>query len=156
MPLCALFGHANRVGELRFILLEDSCHSDAPNEKGGAKASGILVFSWGLVFYAPMQKLMLLAAALLLTACVDQKAAWQNTLASQRQECSAYGFKEGTDAFANCMQNGIDRRRQRAQMAAASFMASRPAPLMLPTIQQPRPMNCNSSVIGTQISTSCY
>jgi hypothetical protein len=103
-----------------------------------------------------MQKLMLLAAVLSLSACVDQKAAWQNTLASQRQECSAYGFKEGTDAFANCMQSGIGQRRQRAQMAAAAFMANRPAPLTLPAMQTSRPINCTSGVVGTQINTSCY
>jgi hypothetical protein len=99
-----------------------------------------------------MRKSVLLL--LLLAGCVDQQAARERLLSSQAQNCSDYGFKKGTDAFAQCMQTGINDRRR----AAAAFFARRSvtSPVSLPPLQSSRPINCTSGAAGTITNTSCY
>jgi hypothetical protein len=112
----------------------------------------ILNFQGFRYYLRAMRKSVLLL--FLLAGCVDQQAARERVLSSQAQNCSDYGFKKGTDAFAQCMQTGINERRR----AAVAFLASRPVanPVYLPPLQTSHPINCTSSAIGAQISTSCY
>ena len=86
----------------------------------------------------------------------------------QKRNCSDYGFKAGTEAFATCMQNGINARNQAEQMALnqqaqarAAFAATmmRQQPVYLPPMQTMPvngPRNCISNTLGNSIYTNCY
>lgn len=104
-------------------------------------------------------------AAATLPGCVDAnpEAARAEILANQRRNCSDYGFRPGTDAFARCMQTGINERRRAVQAAGAYSPApvyrpqadySRPAYIM-PPIQQNRAVSCSSNAIGGTVYTNC-
>lgn len=111
-----------------------------------------------------MRRVVLLATVLL-AGCVspEQQAAQdaavrQQWLDQQRKNCLDYGFTEGTDAFATCMQNGINARRQEMQQAQA---AAKPAyQPQKPIVLQPPPAprmnrNCVSTAVGSNIYTNC-
>jgi hypothetical protein len=48
----------------------------------------------------------------------------QERLASDQQTCVGYGFRPGTEAFAQCMMNIDQGRRNRLAAAAAANLAS--------------------------------
>ena len=53
----------------------------------------------------------------LLSGCVDPAQIRAENRASDRQRCMDYGYQEGTDAFANCMERS-DEKREYAQQRA--------------------------------------
>ena len=83
----------------------------------------------------------------------------------QTRNCRDYGFKEGTDAFATCMQTGINARREASVQASASPQGAFPPPPR-PTMNQPiliqpppqpvHPVRCTSSSVGGSVYTNCY
>lgn len=118
--------------------------------------------------------LALAAGALSGCIAVNQQASRGQILANQRRNCSDYGFKAGTDAFAKCMQTGINERRRVAMAAAGIPNGNFPAPPAYrpqiyyrpqsaynspaPVYQmQPyrAPMNCMTSGVGSYLYTSC-
>lgn len=100
-------------------------------------------------------------ALLMLCGCapspLDQEAERQRILFSQERNCSDYGFKKGTDAFANCMQTGINNRRQAVQaQQVAAAAAFRPTPAyILPMPEPRRRVSCSSNAVGTYVYTNC-
>jgi hypothetical protein len=50
----------------------------------------------------------------LLSGCTDPAQIRAENHASDRQRCTDYGYQEGTDAFANCMERS-DAKREREQ-----------------------------------------
>lgn len=72
--------------------------------------------------------------------------------------CSGYGFKIGTDKFAECRMQ-LDGERRAGDQAMAAAMLSRPqlptySPYLVPMPR--RPVNCTSMPIGNMVNTSCY
>lgn len=107
------------------------------------------------IWWAPMKKEnlrtpvrhILICSALIfgagmLSGCVavNQQTSREQILANQRRNCSDYGFKAGTDAFAKCMQTGINERR-RVLMAAAGMQSGNfpAAPANPPQAYYPQP-----------------
>lgn len=116
---------------------------------------------------------VILLAAVLLAGCVSQEqqaannaAVRQQWLDQQRKNCLDYGFTEGTDAFATCMQNGINARRQEVQQAQMAAAAAKPILTPLPAsgsgsiyppppVQHRQSVNCTSTAIGGTVHTNC-
>ena len=64
-------------------------------------------------------KLLLIAMALVVAGCVTDQQVWQQYAA----KCNAYGYTQGTDAFAHCMQIQ-DQNKQSAYAAYVDRYAS--------------------------------
>jgi hypothetical protein len=58
-----------------------------------------------------------LVACIFLDGCADAGRTRAENLDSDRQRCSDYGYREGTDAFASCMERH-DEKRERAEERA--------------------------------------
>jgi hypothetical protein len=68
-----------------------------------------------------MKVLLLLAvAAVTLGGCMTA----EQRLARDQQSCAGYGFRPGTEAFAQCMMNVDQGRKNRLAAAAAANLAS--------------------------------
>jgi hypothetical protein len=101
----------------------------------------------------------------LLSGCISQEqidADRAFAIESQSKNCSAYGFKPGTDGFANCMQSGMQMRQQvameesrRTQAAIASMNAPRPTLPGYQIVQPRNNTNCVSQIVGGQVYTNC-
>jgi hypothetical protein len=88
---------------------------------------------------------------------LDQEAERQRILFLQERNCSDYGFKKGTDAFASCMQTGVNNRRQAAEaQQAAAAAAFKPTPAyVLPMPAPRRRVSCSSNAVGGTVYTNC-
>ncbi|MBT4049506.1 MAG: hypothetical protein HOB18_08185 [Nitrospina sp.] len=96
------------------------------------------------------------------------------TLVSMKEECSSYGFKEGSDKYGECMmtlsQRDIDRRskawddwqkdqqryaderNERHDRQRQSIRDNQMEPLFKPTPS----INCTSTTLGNTTRTNCY
>lgn len=76
--------------------------------------------------------------------------------AADNERCIGYGFKPGTDAYADCRLRIEEARQANYRAAAAvpmpSFQSAPLAPYQIPTN---RPVNCTSVGAGAVVSTSC-
>ena len=80
------------------------------------------------------------------------------TLVSMKEECSAYGFKEGSDKYGECMMTLSQRDIDRRQKISDSIRDLTKAPESSRQPQQPIPnhsMHCTSSAFGNTIKTDC-
>ena len=102
-----------------------------------------------------MKKIVLLVGvAVLLAAC--QTTTPEMLLANQNATCAGYGFKPGTDAFANCMMQ-MDRdeqaeyRRRQQDLSDSMYDMNR-------SMRMNRPVICNTveSATGASATTTCY
>jgi len=102
-----------------------------------------------------MKKIVLLVgAAVLLAGC--QTTSPEVRLANQNATCAGYGFKPGTDAFANCMMQmdrdeQADYRRRQQELSDSMYDMNR-------SMRMNRPVICNTveSVPGGSATTTCY
>lgn len=77
-------------------------------------------------------------------------------LANKQASCSGYGFKTGTDAYANCMMQ-IDIAEQQSDQAKRQAAADSLGRLGRSMQQQNRTVTCNSYGTGARSSTTtCY
>lgn len=90
-------------------------------------------------------KPLVLIACLGLTACASLSEKGQAQVAARDSaRCESYGFKEGTDAFAQC----------RLTIATARSQGG-PAPPIYTPAQRPAPTSCTTGVYGSQAWTTC-
>lgn len=100
-----------------------------------------------------MKKMVFAVVALpFLAAC--QTTSPEVRLAEQKGQCSNYGFKEGSDAYASCMMQldivakQQDRERQRAIGEALSEMGN--------SMQSNRPVTCNTYGTANRFGSTAY
>lgn len=125
-----------------------------------------------------MKIAILVIAAVLLGGCliVSDREIRQRSLARDAQQCHAYGFEQGTMAYAQCRQSlgqnrraagqaalanwyGVSSQRRsadyRTQMEAISSIAKQSqVPVVAPALR--RPLNCTTSHAGSYAYTTCY
>lgn len=58
-----------------------------------------------------------IVVAVVLSGCTDPAQIRAENRASDRQRCSDYGYQEGTDAFAHCMERSDEKREYAEQRA---------------------------------------
>lgn len=99
-----------------------------------------------------LRLILLTGAALAVAGC--QTTSPEARLAQHKNQCSAYGFKEGSDAYSSCMMqldiaaNQEDRERQRALGEALSEMGE--------SMQRNRPVTCNTFGSANRFGNSVY
>lgn len=123
-----------------------------------------------------MRKIILAVMALLLTACSsDPNSFWRSpTLAMEARakaaedrantQCASFGFKPGTDAFANCRLRLAESDKRAAMLLSAQpapvldFSVPQPAPWPpAPIYSAPRSLHCTSTnAVPGYTSTNCY
>ena len=59
--------------------------------------------------------------------------------------CRSYGFKDGTDGFASCLQRSNEQRQQNIR-----------AVLSTPVVQPVAPRSCFGTTVGISTMTNCY
>lgn len=106
------------------------------------------------------KRILIAGAALTLAGCTSTSEPRLTREAQIAQQCRNMGFRDNTDAFANC-------RLQITQTA----MSAAPMPMMLPPTVDFQPMampqrygtqtvrvqaNCSSYGVGGYVNTSCY
>jgi hypothetical protein len=85
---------------------------------------------------------------LALAGCVTAEERAQQILAKEREACTAYGFRPGTEQFAQCMMQ-TDHARMQAVAALGGALLSRPIPSNAPQrlstscVQIGNTINCN-------------
>ncbi|KKB77317.1 hypothetical protein VW29_18305 [Devosia limi DSM 17137] len=102
-----------------------------------------------------MKKIILLVgAAVLLAGC--QTTSPEERLANQNATCAGYGFKPGTDGFANCMMQmdrdeQADYRRRQQELSDSMYDMNR-------SMRMNRPVICNTveSPTGASTTTTCF
>lgn len=58
-----------------------------------------------------------MVVAILLSGCADSAQTRAENRATDRQRCADYGYQEGTDAFATCMERSDEKREYAEQRA---------------------------------------
>lgn len=79
-----------------------------------------------------------------------------NTVAAYfRTRCSAYGFKDGTDAMARCVENEAQSRQSSNAVRSIALMQAATAVNPAPTAPS-RPVHCTTTAMGNMLNTNCY
>ena len=102
-----------------------------------------------------MKKIVLLVGvSVILAGC--QTTSPEVLLANQNAACAGYGFKPGTDGFANCMMQmdrdeQADYRRRQQELSDSMYDMNR-------SMRMNRPVICNTveSAAGTSATTTCF
>lgn len=70
-----------------------------------------------------------------------------------RAQCEAYGFKPGTDALAQCIENESQNKRNANATRALAIAQMSQSMQPVPT---PRPINCTATRMGSMVNATCY
>jgi len=105
------------------------------------------------------------AAVAALSSCQSESPAKGKTLAAIEAQCTAYGFKPGTDVYAACVyqsdQNRINQNRN-ARLRFAAALAQTGQQMQQNASNQAmvnamnRPRTCYTTGYGSTLTTRCY
>jgi len=105
------------------------------------------------------------AAVAALSSCQSESPAKGKTLAAIEAQCTAYGFKPGTDVYAACVyqsdQNRINQNRN-ARLRFAAALAQTGQQMQENASNQAmvnamnRPRTCYTTGYGSTLTTRCY
>jgi hypothetical protein len=109
-----------------------------------------------------MRKILIVAALLPLAGCMSGPAT-PAQMAQMQATCSGYGYRQGTDAFADCVarmdQSRLATNQMRAQTIGDGFQRAGDSYTRAAQqpIYTPRSVNCTSRNLGGgTVSTNCY
>lgn len=84
----------------------------------------------------------------------------EQVAANDDAQCLSYGFKFGTDGYANCRLQLQQSRAANARAAYATWQSTQrpysPQPTYVIPTQPRTTVNCNSMAMGNMVNTSCY
>ena len=100
------------------------------------------------------------AAVAALSSCQSESPAKGKTLAAIEAQCTAYGFKPGTDVYAACVYQSDQNRNARLRFAAAlaqtgqQMQQNASNQAMVNAMNRPR--TCYTTGYGSTLTTRCY
>jgi hypothetical protein len=100
-----------------------------------------------------MKFIVLAIAALSLTGCINT-APSENQLATNAKQCEGFGYKPGTDRYADCQLSLAQQTAEQNENRRARMNAGFRAMSMAGAASQPRQTTCNQ--FGNSINCTSY
>jgi hypothetical protein len=101
-----------------------------------------------------MRKLLIIPFILPLAACETPEQSFARLLPAAEKRCVDFGFKEGTEAHANCLQREVSQLEDREAAAAAALADGMDA--FSEGYNATRPTTCYTTGFGFSSTTTCY
>lgn len=98
-------------------------------------------------------KIVLLALPITALAACAESPAWHGLTSTEEkvayfaQTCEAYGYRKGTSAMAQCVQNAMEGSKERASGIVAAYTLANPVRTGT---------SCTATAYGTTTTANCY
>lgn len=106
--------------------------------------------------YVQTRLIIVVVASIGLASCQSEKPATGKTLEALGAQCSAYGFKKGSQEFATCLMQ-LDQSRIQTNIAKRQAVGEALGNIGEGMQRSSRnTVNCTSTKVGYSVQTRCY